>query len=464
MRVTHNSRLTCDGLVKRIQETGERDGFSFAAKYDPCMSFFKKLQSVFRAPPEGPRDVDVCVTLSTNFPGLSAIGKRHLESHSDTTIATLVNKTDNSLMQFLDPETLEPIGVARQSTLHSDLKGPLSGAHAQTCPVTGDLYNYNLNLGRKGIYNVFKVSAATGLTSILATVQHAPAYIHSIFLTERYVIICVWNSFFRAGGAPILWKKNCLDAMSDYDDTQPATWYVVDRTPPGDGGSGLVATYESDPMFCFHTINAYEEVDASDSTQTNIVADLCAYDSIDVLKRFYIDNLMSNSATALPYADPSNVKSRAYYKRFKLPAVGATLSPTSARKAEVVAFEKKGMAPELPSFNPRIKCRKHRFVYGVTDTGKSTFLDGLVKYDAQTRSHTVWSEFGQSPGEPIFVADPEADEEDGGVLLSVVLDGTAGKSYLIVLDAKTMTEVGRANVGSVVGFGFHGTHVPALQI
>lgn len=59
-----------------------------------------------------------------------------------------------------------------------------------------------------------------------------------------------------------------------------------------------------------------------------------------------------------------------------------------------------------------------------------------------------------------LIADPEGTEEDDGVLMTVVLDGVRGDSDLLVLEAKTMREVGRANVGSVVGFGFHGTHVP----
>lgn len=44
----------------------------------------------------------------------------------------------------------------------------------------------------------------------------------------------------------------------------------------------------------------------------------------------------------------------------------------------------------------------------------------------------------QSPGEAIFLPDPEGkgEGEDEGILLSVVLDGVAGKSYLLVLDAK----------------------------
>lgn len=461
VRVTHNSRLTCDGLVERIQKTGDREGYTFAAKYDPCLSFFQKLQSFFRpGPSEGPRDVDVSVTLSTNFPGLSPTGEPQKQGYDPTTISTLVNKTDNSLMQSLHPETLEPLGIARQDKLHPLLKGPISAAHAKTCPVTGDVFNYNLDFGRLGSYRVFRVSAATGETSILATVNQTAAYVHSMFLTENYVILCVWNSYFTAGGMSLLWKKNYLDSLGQWDGSRPSTWYVIDRTPVEQGGKGLIATYESDPFFAFHTINAYEEPSAGDPSQTDIVADICIYDNLDVLHRFYIENLMSDSPLAKPYCDPSNTSGRAYFQRFKLPSVPQEPA-TEPQKAVTVFSDKRGIAPELPSLNNARRCKKHRYVYGVTDTGKSTFFDGLIKYDTETRTNVQWSVFGQSAGEPIFVADPNAEDEDAGVLLSVVLDGTKGKSYLMVLDAKDMTEMGRANVDGVVGFGFHGTHVPA---
>ena len=96
---------------------------------------------------------------------------------------------------------------------------------------------------------------------------------------------------------------------------------------------------------------------------------------------------------------------------------------------------------------------------GVLHTGKSTLFDSIGKYDVRTQTTQTWSQHGQTPGEPIFVAADPTGDEDAGVLLSVVLDGIAGKSYLLVLDARTMKEVGRAHVDGVVGFGFHGTHV-----
>lgn len=67
----------------------------------------------------------------------------------------------------------------------------------------------------------------------------------------------------------------------------------------------------------------------------------------------------------------------------------------------------------------------------------STFFDGLVKYDVHTQTATYFSVHGHSPGEAIFIPNPV---------------GT------IVLDAKTMKEVGRASMDFAVSFGFHGAY------
>jgi torulene dioxygenase len=47
------------------------------------------------------------------------------------------------------------------------------------------------------------------------------------------------------------------------------------------------------------------------------------------------------------------------------------------------------------------------------------------------------------------------------VLLTVVLDGIAEKSYLLVLDAKDLSEMGRAEMQGPMAFGFHGAHKAA---
>jgi carotenoid cleavage dioxygenase-like enzyme len=54
------------------------------------------------------------------------------------------------------------------------------------------------------------------------------------------------------------------------------------------------------------------------------------------------------------------------------------------------------------------------------------------------------------------VAAPDAREEDDGVVLSVVLDAIAQRSYLLVLDAGSFEELARAEAPQRIPFGFHG--------
>ena len=51
---------------------------------------------------------------------------------------------------------------------------------------------------------------------------------------------------------------------------------------------------------------------------------------------------------------------------------------------------------------------------------------------------------------------PRARTEDDGVALSVVLDTRRRRSFLLVLDARSFTEVARAEVPHHIPFGFHG--------
>ena len=463
--VTYNSRIVSYGVIEQIKKTGKLEGMTFGAKYDPCVSFFQKMQSVYNSVASTqepkPNAVNVGVTISPNWPGVTKNGAKKDGGYSNRHIETIVNKTDATPLQILDPETLEPIGVCDQKTLHPALKGPMSGAHAKFDPATGDVYNYNLELGRQGTYRIFTVSASTGKTSILATIHHAAAYIHSIFLTEHYVVLCVWNSFYKAGGAAMLWKQNIVDAIADYDASRKATWFVIDRTPDG---KGHVAIFESRAFYAFHAVNAYEEASTSSPGSVDIVADIPVYPGLDVIKRFYIDNVMSDSPTVSKWRDPKNTSILPVLRRYRLSNV--TKVGTKHPMEVMQEFEAESVVtPELPTINPSYATKRHRYIYGIVDSGKSSgFADSLVKYDLSNHSTKIWSVHGHTAGEPIFVADPDSDEEDGGVLLSVVLDGYEGKSYLLVLDAKTLNEVGRAKVNGAIGFGFHGTHVSAARV
>jgi carotenoid cleavage dioxygenase-like enzyme len=51
-------------------------------------------------------------------------------------------------------------------------------------------------------------------------------------------------------------------------------------------------------------------------------------------------------------------------------------------------------------------------------------------------------------------------QEDSGLLLSVALDPNAHCSWLIILDATTLTECSRVRTPYPITFGFHGGFFP----
>jgi torulene dioxygenase len=58
-----------------------------------------------------------------------------------------------------------------------------------------DLFNFNLIFYPVPLYRVFRMDAQSGKTEILVTIFDAPAaYMHSLFLTEHCVILCIWGS------------------------------------------------------------------------------------------------------------------------------------------------------------------------------------------------------------------------------------------------------------------------------
>ncbi|KIJ60826.1 hypothetical protein HYDPIDRAFT_183466 [Hydnomerulius pinastri MD-312] len=462
-RVLYNSRSAVDPLIEDIRRTGRLDAFTFGQKRDPCTSIFRKILGLF-VPPAENTNANIGVTLAANPPGLRSIvtsPAKHSEVDAQCSrsgVQTLWAKTDAAMYRQLDPETLEPIGYANQTVLHPSLRGNLSGAHAKSDPVTGDVYNYNLDIGRVATYRVFRVSAATGETEIIATITDAPgAYLHSILITKNYVILCVWNSHYAWGGLKLLWERNILDSIS-FDPTKKALWYVIDRVHD----KGVVAKFESDPFFCFHTVNAWEEPSPSHPSDIDVVVDLSIYENLDILKRLYYDNLLATSTGSRDNTGENDAACRAILKRFRLQCV---LSRTVVEPG--VAVEEfaapKNHSCDLPIVNPRTLTQPSRFIYGVADRGHSTFFDGLLKYDTYTREPTFWHRQGQNPGEPIFVPNPNGREEDDGVLLSIVLNGLEGKSFLLVLDARTMKELGRASMDCAVGFGFHGLYSSSLD-
>jgi carotenoid cleavage dioxygenase-like enzyme len=116
---------------------------------------------------------------------------------------------------------------------------------------------------------------------------------------------------------------------------------------------------------------------------------------------------------------------------------------------------------ELPRINyGRCNGQAYQYVYaaGIAKRGESVIFDTIVKFDL-AGDLRQWQQEGQYPGEPVFVARPNAQSEDEGILMTVVLDAPANNSYLLLLDAGDLSEMARARVPQHVPFGFHGAYI-----
>jgi beta,beta-carotene 9',10'-dioxygenase len=194
----------------------------------------------------------------------------------------------------------------------------------------------------------------------------------------------------------------------------------------------LRGTYEGEPFFAFHHVNAFERDD-------ELVVDLCAYDDAEIVRGLYLDRLRQEHP-ALPNPE---------LRRCRLRLDGDSVEYESLADIGL----------ELPRIDyARCNGGAYRYVYGAGQRDDGDFLDQIVKVDIERGQATVWSEPDTYPGEPVFVPEPNARDEDAGVLLSVVLDAGAGSSFLLVLDAGELNELARARVPHRIPFGFHGQY------
>lgn len=452
--VWYSSQSQVDETIELARETGRLDGITFGQKRDPCDTLYKKVKTMFEPVlPGTPNSMNIGVTFRDALPVEVSRSKS-----GEKEVMTVT--TDNHQSKTFDAATLEPLGVTDQAHLHPSLSGPISAAHAATDPNTGDIFNFNLAFAAKQTYRIFR-AGLDGSVEILAEVSGLDirgAYIHSLFATPNFVILCIWPAYFRKLGIDILWARNLMDAMN-FDANAKAVWLVVDRHH----GRGVVRKFTSPAFFCFHTVNAWEE--KTNAGDCDIICELVQFESADILQRFYYKNLVSDEPGVQAWHDDHS-STAAYLTRYKLAGVpldGKRKSSQSgsgdARYAQPIMSLKSPLAGDLPRMNPKFSMKPHRYVWSVLDRGHSSFVDGLVKTDTVEGTSRNWEHECQTPGEPVFIPRPGAEEEDDGVVLSVVLDGNTGSSYLLCLDASTMEEMGRAEVDRAVGFGFHGTHI-----
>ena len=390
--VSYANRFLQTKAYRAAEEKGEIVYSEFAT--DPCRSLFARVVSMF-----SPKLTD-----NANV-NLVKLGERY------------ITMTETPIPVEFDGETLETAGVAYKPP------GMLTTAHPHLDRASGGMLNYAAKIGPRNRYRFFRVPPDRNETRVIGELPvKEPAYMHSFGLSERWLVLAEFPLVVNPisiplSGRPYIenyrWKPELGTRIT-----------LLDRST-----GEATGPFETDPFFCFHHVNAYEE-------NGSVVVDACTYDDAQIVEDLYLDRLREGKPAA-----------RAEMRRFKL-----DLSTKS------VAHEQLAEGLELPRINyGRNNERPYRYTWGID--AESGWLDRIVKVDTTDREAIGWSEDGCSPGEPVFVAEPDSGAEDAGVLLSVVFDSGSGRSFLLVLDAADLTELARAEAPHHIPYGFHGQFV-----
>ncbi len=401
-RVSYASRFL-DSRESRAAQDGKVSFREFAT--DPCRAIFSRFFSLF---------VDWTDNANVN---VSRIGSR------------FVAMTETPLPIEFDPSTLETVGVVG---FDDSLAAHTTTAHPHRDPSGDGLINYVARYSRRSRYHVYRLNGGSRRELIDTVTVKEPAYMHSFAVTDNYVVLAEFPLVVNPLRLLLLGRPFIENFR--WKPERGTRFIVVNRR-----GEGQVVTYETGPFFAFHHVNAFEE-------GHEIVLDIAAYDDPSIIGALYLDVLRSDSPT-IP---------KSYLRRYRLVPgkPSADYEPLSETPLE------------LPRINySQRHAKRYRFAYGAStkDGRTDEFLDQIAKVDLADGDAKVWREASCYPGEPVFVPAPGASAEDDGVVLSVVLDAARDVSFLLVLDGRSFTELGRAEVEQRLPFYFHGQYFPDVE-
>ena len=402
-RVSYRCRFLDSPAYASQKETGRLTWRAFAT--DPCADLLRGEKTEFV---EQPANANINIT---------RIGD------------AVVTLTEQALAMTFDPETLDTAGMLDQTPQ----EGAWPGHHSITPHPQRDFdrkiqYNVHTVHGAESAYQVVATDYVTGSSRAISTlpVEAGNAgYRHHFSMTERYVVAMEYP--LHVDQQVLADRSKQVAAAFRWDPTAATKIFITDRT---DGS--LVKTLETPGFFAVHHANAYEVGDT-------IVMDVAAYDGAEHIGDFYIDRRRAGSPLSL-----------GQLRRYILP-----LGAGTDVECEVLSSQQL----ELPTYDyRRYNTKPYRYVYaaGMRQDLPEVAYNQIIKADVHSHVSLSWFQDGCFPGEPIFVPAPDAATEDDGVVLCLVLDTTVRSSFLLVLNARDLSEIARAHLDTAIPYGLHG--------
>ncbi|XP_004437134.1 PREDICTED: beta,beta-carotene 15,15'-monooxygenase [Ceratotherium simum simum] len=381
--------------------------------------------------------------------------------------------TETNYIRKINPqtlETLEKVDYRKYVAINLATSHPHYDA-------AGNVLNMGTSIVDKGKtkYVIFKIPATVPedrkkgksplkhtevFCSIPSRSLLSPSYYHSFGFTENYIIfleqpfkmdILKMATAYMRG---VSWAS-CL-AFHREDKTYI---HIIDQRTR----KPVPTKFYTDPLVVFHHVNAYEEDGC-------LLFDVIAYEDSSLYQLFYLANLNQD------FEENSRLTSSPALKRFAVPLhadenaeVGSNLIKLASTTAKALKEKDDQVycqpellyeGLELPRINYAHNGKRYRYVFAA-EVQWSPIPTKILKYDILTKSSLKWGEEHCWPAEPLFVPTPGAEDEDDGIILSAIVSSDAQKPpFLLILDAKSFTELARASIDVEMHLDLHGLFIP----
>jgi carotenoid cleavage dioxygenase-like enzyme len=367
---------------------------------DPCRSIFKRFFAAFFTTP--------------------SLKLHNANINVAKFCADYVALTEIPLPVRFDPTTLETLGAFEYAdTLPID--NIWTSAHPHYDEKKGEWISYIVEFSLHSHYVIYTMSDRSSARVEIARIPVSkPSYMHSFALTENYIVLVEY---------PIVVNPLNIALTNKFIDNyhwQPelgTTFLVVNRV-----NGDVVGRFKGASFYSFHHVNAFEQ-------GQSIVLDIITYPDAEIV--------MALADYGTGVSEPGSQ------------LVRYTLDLGTGKVAHHVISS---LPFELPRINSSYDGKPYCYAYAadLREILPEGELRKIVKIDVEKGSILSWGELGCYPGEPVFVPHPEAQHEDHGVVLTVVISEPLGHAFLLILDAATFQEMGRAEVPHQIPMGLHG--------
>lgn len=318
-----------------------------------------------------------------------------------------------------DPGNLKTIGAFHFS---DNIRGQITLAHPHFDVSTGEVFNISMQIGKTCQCHVYKLMPGGLKREIIKTLEcNDLFYMHSFSITKKHIILFKTplriNKWKVILGTPfnhsLHWKNNL-----------PSYFVIINRL------TGETHEIETEPFVCLHSINSFEK-------NTEIILDLACYDKNNPYDCFYFENLKSNH--------PQLMKAQA--RRY-------ILNLTKKHYQMEVINENYIEFPRINYKSRNATDYKYAYMAYITNNNEP-FLNAIQKLNVNSSETIVWQHPDYYPGEPVFIAKPNSEIEDEGLVMFIVYNKTTHHSALVVLDAQTMQQMAEAVLPFHLPVGLH---------